>query len=63
MLGLETRIQTNGIGRQDQEIHHGGGTYNETWLEHIKLQHDVSTTNLKLADLEWEEDTISTQLL
>jgi hypothetical protein len=33
-------------------------TYNEAWLKHIKLQHDVSVANL-----EWEEASISTQLL
>jgi hypothetical protein len=38
----------------------GGATYNEAWLEHVKLQHDVFATNLKLTNLEWEEGTIST---
>ncbi len=60
MLGAKTRTQTNDIGGQDQVIHHGGATYNEAKLEHIKLQHDVFATNLNLTNLEWEEVTIST---
>jgi hypothetical protein len=36
----------------------GEVTYNEAWLKHIKLQHDVY-----VAKLEWEEVVISTQLL
>jgi hypothetical protein len=36
----------------------GEVAYNEAWLKHIKLQHDVS-----VAELEWEEAVISTQLL
>jgi hypothetical protein len=38
----------------------GGATYNEAQREHIKLQHEVFATNLKLENLEWEEATIST---
>jgi hypothetical protein len=33
----------------------GEVAYNETWLKHIKLQHDVFVANL-----EWEETAIST---
>jgi hypothetical protein len=33
----------------------GEVAYIETWLKHIKLQHDVSTI-----DLEWDEVVIST---
>jgi hypothetical protein len=41
----------------------GEATYNEAWLKQIKLQHDVSIVDLELTNLEWEELTISTQLL
>jgi hypothetical protein len=36
--------------------------YNKAQLEHIKLQNDVSTTNLELTNLEQEEMAITTKL-
>jgi hypothetical protein len=48
---LEDKIKQSTMG----EVAH-----NEAQLEHIKLQHDVSATNLELTNLEWEEVVVST---
>jgi len=58
VLGVETKIQTNDIGGQDQVIHHGGG--NIQWS--TTRAHQATTwffaTNLELVDLERKEATI-----